>query len=241
MATARGSRLLATHTQARTGAKVAPTAAARRCRRKFLHYFPDGFRDETYLAWERDYKWNAHLRWREALAPPRFAELLAAGAHREIAAEAVRIESRTNLLFSFEKMALRDATRSAAGAKRFAEGLDRLLHGRGAIDDRFEAWCDAIAGLPRKQTRVLTWPLATVFGFIAQPRRHLFFKPMVTRRAAEAYGHALPYRSRPSGDGYAALLAFARRVEDDIADLAPRDLIDVQSFLWVLGSDEYPD
>ena len=33
------------------------------CRRKFLRYFPGGFGDETYLDWERDYKWEAHERW----------------------------------------------------------------------------------------------------------------------------------------------------------------------------------
>jgi len=27
----------------------------------------------------------------------------------------------------------------------------------------------------------------------------------------------------------------------DTADLGPRDMIDLQSFIWVLGSDEYPD
>ena len=41
----------------------------------------------------------------------------------EIAAEAIRIESRTNLLFSFEKMALRDAVRSIQGAKAFSLAL----------------------------------------------------------------------------------------------------------------------
>jgi hypothetical protein len=27
-------------------------------RRKFLYYFPDGFHDETYIDWERNYKWK---------------------------------------------------------------------------------------------------------------------------------------------------------------------------------------
>jgi hypothetical protein len=45
------------------------------------------------------------------------------GKFAEIAAHAVRIESRTNLLFSFEKIALRDAVKSAEGARSFAEGL----------------------------------------------------------------------------------------------------------------------
>ena len=29
-------------------------AGAERCRRKFLRFFPGGFRDETYLDWERN-------------------------------------------------------------------------------------------------------------------------------------------------------------------------------------------
>jgi len=39
------------------------SAHARRCRTKFLHYFPKGFYDSTYLDWERDYKLTAHTRW----------------------------------------------------------------------------------------------------------------------------------------------------------------------------------
>lgn len=36
------------------------SAQALRCRRKFLRFFPAGFRDETYIDWERGYKWTAH-------------------------------------------------------------------------------------------------------------------------------------------------------------------------------------
>ena len=32
--------------------------------------FPGGFGDETYIEWERAYKWVAHERWMEQLAPP---------------------------------------------------------------------------------------------------------------------------------------------------------------------------
>jgi len=48
-----------------------------------------------------------------------------------------------------------------------------------------------VAGLPRRQTRVLTWPIVTVFGFIAEPTAHIFLKPNVTKRAAEALGPVL--------------------------------------------------
>jgi hypothetical protein len=214
---------------------------ALRARRKFLRAFPGGFLDETYLDWERGYKWNAHRRWQETLGESILAGLIKQKRYEEIAAAAIRIESRTNLLFSFEKMALRDAVRSPAGAKAFALALFDFLHGTEPMELRFANWVEAIAGLPRRKTRVLTWPLVTVFGFIAQPDTHFFLKPTVTREAARRYGVELPYASRPSWPLYKDLLAFVRRVRTDIGDLRPRDMIDMQSFLWVQGSDEYPD
>jgi hypothetical protein len=232
----------------RTRAKTAASdqrgglsSEASRARRKFLRAFPGGFRDETYLDWERGYKWNAHRRWEEMLGESILEGLIKEKKFEETAAAAIRIESRTNLLFSFEKMALRDAVRSPAGAKAFALALFDFLHGTEPMQVRFANWVEAIARLPRRKTRVLTWPLVTVFGFIAQPDTHFFLKPTVTREAARRYGVELPYASRPSWPLYKDLLTFVRNVRTDISDMRPRDMIDMQSFLWVQGSDEYPD
>jgi hypothetical protein len=252
MAGSSASKVARTHTPAgKTGRRERPRRSVARparparhvvkARRKFLRAFPSGFRDETYLDWERDYKWNAHRRWRDVLSEATFRRMMDERRFQEIASLAIGIESRTNLLFSFEKMALRDAVRSPAGAQAFATALFELLHGDDALEVRFSSWVAAVARLPRRQTRVLTWPLVTVFGFIAQPATHFFFKPTVTREAARRYGVELPYASRPSWPLYRDLLAFVRKVRSDISDLKPRDMIDLQSFLWVQGSDEYPD
>ena len=138
-----------------------------------------------------------------------FRSLLEQGDEQEIAARAVRIESRTNLLYSFEKMALRDAVKSR-GAR---EHLPRVS----------SSFCTALA-LTRKNSRngvrqlahyhggkhgVLTWPLVTVFGFIAQPDRHIFLKPNVTRVAAREYEFDFIYQSKPTWEIYASLLEFA--------------------------------
>jgi hypothetical protein len=217
------------------------SATARRCRAKFLAYFPRGFHDPDYVGSERAYKWDAHRRWNDLLSRDAFRALLAADEHREIAKRAISIEARTNLLFSFEKMALRDAVKSPAGAQAFARGLYDFLHGGDDMETRFNRWRDAVAALPRRQTRVLTWPVLTVLGFIAQPGTHMYLKPTVTRRAATEYGYAFLYGSKPSWETYKSLLDFARTVQRDMRDLRPRDMIDLQSFIWVQGSDEYPD
>ena len=227
----------------RTAGRGQLSEGAMRCRRKFLRFFPGGFHDEKYVDWERGYKWESHERWREALSQAEFRRLLRAREFSEIAARAVRVEqrSRYSMIFSFEKMALRDAVKSVAGARAFAEGLYDFLHGSGSVERRFENWCETVAALPRKQTRVLTWPLVTVFGFIAQPETHIFLKPTVSRIAAREYGFYFQYKSRPSWETYANFLEFAETIKRDQHDLRPRDMIDIQSFIWVQGSDEYEE
>ena len=215
---------------------------AMRCRRKFELFYPDGFEDETYLVAERSHKERAHLEWRTELGAANLRKLLARGEFRHIADVAIRIESRANLLFSFEKMALRDAVKTPAGARLFATELYGFLYGPGSPQRRFNDWLQALSELPQPGSRVLTWPVATVFGFIARPERHLFYKPRVTRRAAKAYGYALPYASQPSWALYQELMAFAALIRRDL-DRKPgfkaRDMIDLQSFIWVQGADEY--
>jgi len=145
------------------------------------------------------------------------------------------------LLFSFEKMALRDAVKVGEGARLFSHGLYEFLHGPLSVNERFAGWVENVALLPRKQTRVLTWPVVTVFGFIAQPQIHIFLKPNVTRIAARKFGFDFHYKPRPNWETYSEFLQFAQMVRSEVTDLRPRDMIDIQSFIWVLGSDEYDD
>ena len=210
-----------------------------KCRKKFLKHFLKGFRDLKYDAWERDYKWQAHLQWEKMLSNKLYNKLLGLKRFEEIAQTAVRIETKTNLLFSFEKMALRDAVRQPRGARIFAEGLYDYVYGKNALEQRFENYAEALAELPVVKTRVHTWPLQTVFGFIANPNEHMFLKPKVTQEAARAYGYDFDYRSRPNFETYKSLLDFAGTIQKDMKDLKPADYIDLQSFIWVMGSSEY--
>lgn len=219
-----------------------PVQKARmQCRKKFLHYFKKGFSDATYIAWERQYKLDAHFHFQQQLNKREYERLLLARKFSAIALTAVQIESRTNLLFSFEKMALRDAVKSASGAKDFAQGLYEYVYGKEDLEQRFRQFSNKVAALPRKQTRVHTWPLQTVFGFIANPQEHIFLKPRVTQTAAQKYKFNFQYQSKPNWETYKSLQDFAEQIRRDHGDLKPEDYIDLQSFIWVMGSDEYPD
>ena len=215
---------------------------AARARRKFEIYYPGGFHDPVYQVAERSVKERARMEWDNELAPLAYRRMLARGEYRRIVDIALRVEQRSNMLYSFEKMALRDAVATDEGARDFAIALYAFLYGRGSPERKFNAWLDALAALPRRNARVLSWPLVTVFGQIARPDAHLFYKPTVTRKAARAYGFDLDYQAQPSWHGYRGLQTFAAIIRRDL-DRKPgfrsQDMIDVQSFIWVQGAAEY--
>lgn len=213
----------------------------KRCIKKFLYYFKGGYADPKYNSWEREYKWEAHVKFEEKLNRKSYSKLLKDKEFEKIALIAVQIESKTNLLFSFEKMALRDAVKYPEGAETFSKGLFNYIYGTGSLQQRFEKFAEEIASLPRKQTRVLTWPLVTVFGFLGNPNEHIFLKPRVTQKAAEKYKFEFNYKSKPNWETYSSLLSFANQIKKDTIKHNPKDYIDLQSFIWVMGSDEYPD
>ncbi len=210
-------------------------------KKRFMRFFPDGFDDQRYIDWEHSYKWTSHKLWRELLNEAQYRSLLRAHEFEEIAARALRVEQKTvpPFLFSFEKMALRDALRTERGARTFAEALFILLHGKGSLSSRFVQWIFTFAELPRKQSRVLSWPNLTFFPFIAQPKKHIILKPSAMNVAAAELGFDFEYHSKPSFKTYEDLLLLAELVREGIADLQPRNNFDVQTFLYVIGSAEY--
>jgi hypothetical protein len=221
----------------------AQQARLRAAKRRFREIFPGGFRDPTYLDWERDYKWAAHQSWQQLLGQARWKRLLAAGAHAEIARRVAHWygRSRLNMLALYEWMALREALADAAGARLLAPALYDLVHGPGPFGPRLERFTDVIDQVPQRQTRLAKWPVVTLFPFIAQPSRHLIVKPRLIKRAAERLGFPLDYASRPNARTYAALMSYAGWLRGELAAWRPRDLIDIQGFIWVTQSEEYED
>ena len=65
----------------------------------------------------------------------------------------------------------------------------------------------------------------------------MFLKPEVTKDFAARVGHrfASEYDPRLDAAVYESLLDLTARTATELADLKPRDRIDVQSFIWVIG------
>jgi hypothetical protein len=155
---------------------------------------------------------------------------------------AKRVLGMVNLLSQYELMALLDGLADDAAASHFFDTLEHLLRAEGDLEPAFRAFLDACEALPRKKGRVFSWPVVTVLPFLALPEIHMLLQPEMTKSAALRLGFDLQYDPTPSWRTYSALLRLARIYFDALEPLAPRDLIDVQSFLFLAaGGYDRPD
>lgn len=209
-------------------------------KRGFLRVFPLGFSDPKYLAEERGYKWDSHILWQKTLARPFYEALLSSGNHAEACTRLRRVISRNklNLPSPFELMALNRLTTNAETQRLFAEHVYSLVFGNdfgGALDQ----FVLTLQRLNVKGSKPFTWPIVTLYPFIADPVRHMFVKPVATQGAAARLGFELNYKPLPNALTYHRVLELALRLMDDLKELAPRDLMDVQGFIWVTHSAAY--
>src|SRR5688572_24796337 len=140
----------------------------RTAQRRFTEIFPRRFADANYLAWERDYKSDAHRLWHELLPRKEFATLLRKRAFRDVGARAIAVYQRPklNMLALYEWMALREALVNDRGARLFAPALYELVYGIASYRERFLHFVETLDALPQRQTGMAKWPIATLYPFV---------------------------------------------------------------------------
>lgn len=199
---------------------------------KFLTNYPGGFHGERFAQEERIYKDHAHKLATELLAESVLRELFAAGKYAEICTRARKCESATKMLASFEAIKLNDALKNPAFQRVFAEAMIDNLYSSLAPRERFERFASALSevGVPK-------WPIVTYYGFIVFPEREIFIKPEVTQNAARICGWEVSYSPELTWNTYSRVAGLFEYLSKKLceADMAPRDMIDVQSFVWCIA------
>ena len=196
--------------------------------KEFFALFPGGLRSSECDAAERDYKVEASIYARRELDPAVLDGLLASDDYEQILLRARRSLSNVNLAFPNDLTKFSDIPASAA--KGVAERIVRLVK---AGDQTPAALADLAAVLaPHGAAK---WPIVSLLPFLLDPEHWPFVKPTFIERAAKATGIDVEYDPLPNARTY----ELVRDLYEDIAvtlgerGFAPRDFIDVHTFLWV--------
>ena len=196
-------------------------------RSRFLRIFPGGFTSAVYLGddkiGERSYKVKAKNKLDETVPLEQAPEATGVG-------EAIlNVYQATNLFSPFEKMRVRDALRSPRA--------DAFVHGAAefTLGDRNRGLAAMAHVL--KPHDAAKWTTMTYLPFLWRPETHMFLKPDVTRRFAARVGHRFEHEYSATADTgvYDSLLDLIAETRAELTPLGPRDNIDIQSFIWVVG------
>jgi hypothetical protein len=195
---------------------------------RYLHFYPSGLVGAANASSEREYKEIAAARLRAALPLEQARE-----AQNSDAESVAKAEIQTNMLSPFEAARLRDTLLGETGGQ-FLRGAAAFASGE------YASGSAAMAAAVQPHGRV-SWPILTYLPFLWDYEQHMFLKPTVTADFADRVGHDFNsrYSPEPNADTYFGLLDLVATTRTAIAELKPRDNIDIQSFIWVVG--EYGD
>lgn len=199
-------------------------------RAAFLELFPEAFADSRFADEERSYKDRASRAVADSLSQEALDTAIETGQWSDIAKRAVQLVQQTNLVNHHEKIQLANGVDGETAQRTFVLGLHELLYGAGEFSGRF----DAFAGI-LEQLDAPKWTIATYFPALRFPNDYIFVKPTPTKAAADAARFDIHYRSHPNSDTYRAVLRFAETLRHQLSDWSPRDLIDIQSFMFRAG------
>lgn len=196
----------------------------------FLKNHPEGFYGQQYLKAERNIKVAAHALALDLLGPGPLQELLSDRNYEEICRRALKVVQATKLILLNEKTALQEALKDPGHMELFAESLYQMLYGEAELEERFKAFAKALG-----QIRMAKWTILSYFLFVFFPDQFIFLKPVVTQPAAELSAFEIHFRPDLNWQTFKSVLDFSEYLRSELKDLKPRDMIDIQSFMWCLG------
>jgi hypothetical protein len=131
-------------------------------------------------------------------------------------------------------------TLAASDWARFAVLVADLLHGEESIAGRIDRFVPALRALladraPDSGWSAMSRSVTSFLLMVSDPSQHVIIKTLEFNRALKAFGAAtLPNRAL-TGEDYLNVQSFLFDLRDRMikAGLTPRDLIDVQTLIWV--------
>lgn len=206
---------------------------------EFLSVFPQGFPDPSRLEAskkERASGWRAaSSEWAKALGAGEGERLLADGDLAEVTRRALRVACHvTPTRGGIEADALEEALDPGDEVAAFYDALFKVTSAPSPARPRLEKLFAVTEALG--VDRDLAWPMATLFPFVADPAQHVLLSPRSACGAAARLGCDLRYKVAPNWTTYRALRTLAEQLLDRLRPHGARDFIDVESFLYTLGT-----
>lgn len=199
---------------------------------RFMETYPDGFEDAGFMSAARDATLRGNKFCAQLLSQDELVRLIAEGGFEDICDRARHVESSTNLLTKTERKVLHEGLELPENQKLFAAALLDFLYGAESEEARFKHFLRTLGILNLRK-----WQYATLFSFIRNPQQSAFIKPTAIQNSARALCWRISYKLEANWKTYDAVMRLYSYVRTNLIEegMMPRDLIDVQHFIWTVG------
>jgi MoxR-like ATPase len=191
----------------------------------------DGFAHEPFVADELTYKRTTAVKARQLLGRRAMEEILSTAVYDTLIERLEQVGRDNNLLWTAQPSRGDLAILYTPHLNKwdFAEQMRALLHGQRPTPDKLQTFADycTAENLPNK------WTFPTYFMFMLRPHADMFIKPSVAKWFLKFMGMSELYTAVPSADLYERYKKNCHGLLNSLASYGPKDMIDIQSFIWV--------
>ena len=192
----------------------------------FLENYNDGFSEKEYISKERNHKVKAKDLAIKLLNKEEYEELLKNNDYDEIIQRALKIINTTTLVLANEKTAIRDGLSSDDAKVEFSELLFNLLYDQDNEKQHFINFSTFLESIAANK-----WTIVSYFQFLIHSNNHMFIKPPVIQNITDIVGYDIKYKLKLNWNTYNRVQKFAKYLKNNINELEPKDMIDMQSFI----------
>jgi len=195
--------------------------------------YPDwqDFAHPPFVEDELTYKRTTITKAQELINQETLDALLAEGSYGDIISRLDKLAKDNNLLWRRVPSAGDTAVfnQPSLNKANFCAQVRKLLYGDSPTPMRVEAFSISLTAhdLPNK------WPLPTYLLFITHPDSDIFVKPQAASWFLKFMGENRPVSGSPDGETYRLVRDHAHELLEALQSYGARDMVDVQSFIWV--------
>ena len=195
--------------------------------------YPDwtGFVDARFEKDEVTYKQATIAKAKTLLSQVELEGLIAESRYDELIKRLEQLGRNNNLLYQSVPLSgdLSVLYQPTLDRPAFCRAMVELLHGEGPSHERLTRYAEFVKtnNLPNK------WTFPTYFLFICHPETEMFVKPRTTKWFLEFVGADKALPSVPTPIGYVTIKQCAQLLIDSLQQFGPRDMVDIQSLIWV--------
>lgn len=188
----------------------------------------ESFRSKRLWDEEIEYKHTASKKLHIHIGKTILAGLIAKGDYETAKMEIKRTFQGNNLFNQFDPIPLLNAP-----PEKLAKRLYDLLYGEQPFAIRFNAWVDLLKASGGKTT---VWPTATFYLALSDPEKYIYVKPTPFNDFLTGVKSGLKWEPETNLSFYTELLKLGKMLlqEPEIQELGAENLMDIQSFIWVL-------